>query len=148
MWTLVSDIDVATVIYGRKAKKHWLLETYSTLPTHPTGVPMNPCNSVLVSRVFRVRECSLVSSKTVIYQYNFQYTAEKCNRQNRNKLSASTLLPVQHQQFLGFCFTVPLQKPPHTHEHVFLIRKRSRKDHLPTKDTFLLSLSGCLTDRF
>lgn len=50
--------------------------------------------------------------------------------------SASTALPVQHHQFHGPHFTLPLQKPPHTHEHVFLISKCSRKEHLPIKDIF------------
>lgn len=68
---------------GKENKKHWLLEHYSTLPTHTTGVPMNAWNSILESRVFRMRECSLVSSKTVNYQYNLQYVAENCNRWNQ-----------------------------------------------------------------
>lgn len=65
---------------GKQSKKHWLLEHRSTLLTHATGVPMKPCNSILVSRVFRVRGHSLVSSKTVSYQYNLQDVAENCSR--------------------------------------------------------------------
>lgn len=55
---------------------------------------------------------------------------------------------MQHNQFLGLCFTLTLQKPPHTHEHVFLIRKFSKKDHLPTKDTFFPVPEGVLQTGF
>lgn len=147
-WSMDQDIILCFCSYSFDCmgKFSYSQEKVSYLRMYMDIGQLHWCGHWDLGKQSRVRECSLVSSKTVSYQHNLQYIA--ATDTIKNKLSASTALPVQHQQFLGFCFTVPLQKPPHTHEHVFLIRKCSRKDHLLTKDTFFPSLSGRLTDRF
>lgn len=46
---------------GKQSEKTLASGGLFCLAHHTTGVPRNPCNSILVSRIFRVRECSLVS---------------------------------------------------------------------------------------